>query len=164
VDQVTLFIVRSLLEETACAQGLLGLVVGLSLLEEFFFLCVLQNQRCDRDRSEQFRLARFQIQLLMEDILLCSGVKGNHRESTGNQHIFGLSRLTLWAKLRNLTRYFHTGSTSSVGNLTTKFEITNFHEWVLDGDSVHGRSDGTDALAGMTVGNDTSKGIEIHKQ
>lgn len=49
MDQVALFGVRCLLQETACAEGLLGLVIRFALLEEALFFLGFDDERSHGD-------------------------------------------------------------------------------------------------------------------
>ena len=97
-----------------------------------------------------------------ECILLRGRIQRNHRKRTSNQHIIRLLFLSLRRSLGHLQGNLHTGSARRIGDLAAELEIADFHQRVLDCDSVHGGRDGCDGVAGVFVGDHTGESVEIH--
>lgn len=167
VNQITLLSIRGFLKKTPCPQRLLGLIILLAFFEQSVFLGCFHQQRRNSNGPIQ------PLALITQGesgrgggkyILLRSRIQRNHRKRTSNQHIVRLLRLSLRRNLGHLQGNLHTRPARRIGDLAAELEIADFHQRVLDCDSVHGGRDGCDGVTGVFVGDHTGEGVEVHDE
>lgn len=81
--QITLFVVRRLLQETSRSQSLLGLIILLALVEEKTFLRIFHKQRCNRN-GPNGDVSAAPRDLNTQHSLLGGGIKRYHGKGAGN--------------------------------------------------------------------------------
>jgi hypothetical protein len=89
MDQVTLLIIGSLLEERALREVLPVLAVLLSLIVDALLLFILNTDRWEIDR------------------LLGAGIQGNHCELASHHYVFGRSLFAFLRSFRYLQSDLH---------------------------------------------------------